>query len=178
MRSSIRLNNHMSPDISNMCHGQRYKALFHRYARYATLFLIRKQCIRWYRSGPPLSIHSLFRRYFLASPRTNAVCTTTLVILVTSTRGGGSTTEGKRSPRCGGIADRPLSCANIFFFPFLFLLFYHTHASTSSAPTFCPSSPLGFDSPLPPFFLFFSLLFVYIRFSYTSRSQKRDGNEK
>lgn len=146
MRSSICLNNHMSPDISNMCHGQRYKALFHRYARYATLFLIRKQCIRWYRSGPPLSIHSLFRRYFLASPRTNAVCTTTLVTLVTSTRGGGSTTEGKRSPRCGGVADRPLSCANIFFFPFLFLLFYHTHASTSS-PLF--------------FFLFFFLSYSY-----------------
>lgn len=125
-------------------------------------FLIRKQCIRWYRSGPPLSIHSLFRRYFLASPRTNAVCTTTLVILVT--RGGGSTTEGKRSPRCGGVADRPLSCANIFFFPFLFLLFYHTHASTSS--------PLFF------FFFFFSPIRIHSFLVYFSRSQKRDGNEK
>lgn len=64
-----------------------------------TRFLSENNVSGRYRSDPPLL--SLFRRYFLASPRTNAVCTTTLVTRDIDTRvvarpGRG----GKRSPRC------------------------------------------------------------------------------
>lgn len=151
-----------------------------------TRFLSENNVSGRYRSDPPLL--SLFRRYFLASPRTNAVCTTTLVTRDIDTRvvarpGRG----GKRSPRCvwggeggGGIADRP-SLARIFFsFLSLSLLFHRTHAATSSLRAYLlsfVSSRLRFF-PLPPFFFSPIRTVSGILLRSCIRGQKRNRSEK
>lgn len=121
--------------IYQTCHRQRYTHYFID-MREATRFLSENNV-----SGDIDQIHhhsmrpllSLFRRYFLASPGTNAVCTTTLVTRDIDTRVGGGSTTGRRVnvPRCvarrgrgGGIADRP-SLARIFFSPFSFPFFFY-----------------------------------------------------
>lgn len=121
--------------IYQTCHRQRYTHYFID-MREATRFLSENNV-----SGDIDQIHhhsmrpllSLFRRYFLASPGTNAVCTTTLVTRDIDTRVGGGSTTGRRVnvPRCvarggegDGIADRP-SLARIFFSPFSFPFFFY-----------------------------------------------------
>lgn len=167
---------HIYVYIYQTCHRQRYTHYFID-MREATRFLSENNV-----SGDIDQIHhhsmrpllSLFRRYFLASPGTNAVCTTTLVTRDIDTRVGGGSTTGRRVnvPRCvareGGEGVESLIdplLREYFFPPFLFLfsfifsLFfsYHTHAATSSAPTFCPSSPLfGLCASVSFFFFPFS----------------------
>lgn len=152
-----------------------------------TRFLSENNVSGRYRSDPPLL--SLFRRYFLASPRTNAVCTTTLVTRDIDTRvvarpGRG----GKRSPRCvwGGREGvespiDPLS-REYFFLSFPFLSFSIVRTPLPhSAPTFCPSSPLGFDFFLsPPFFFLLFVLFLvyfYVRVFVAKRETGVRNNE-
>lgn len=155
-----------------------------------TRFLSENNVSGRYRSDPPLL--SLFRRYFLASPRTNAVCTTTLVTRDIDTRvvarpGRG----GKRSPRCvwgggrGWNRRSTLSRANIFFFPFPFSPFpsYARRYLTPRLPFVLRllSASIFSSPPSPP--PFFSLLFVlflvyfYIRVFVAKRETGVRNNE-
>lgn len=133
---------------------------------------------------PPLS---LFRRYFLASPGTNAVCTTTLVTRDIDTRVV-ARAEGKRSTLCrqgDGIADRP-SLARIFFFlPFLSLFSLFSFSfflfSTIRTPLLHPRLPfvlrlLSLVSALQ--FFFFLFLFLFVLFPVYFVYSKLKGKEE
>lgn len=177
--------------IYQTCHRQRYTHYFID-MREATRFLSENNV-----SGDIDQIHhhsmrpllSLFRRYFLASPGTNAVCTTTLVTRDIDTRVGGGSTTGRRVnvPRCvarggrgGGIADRP-SLARIFFFPLFFsffLLFSLSFFPTIRTPLLHPRLPfvlrlLSLVSALQ-FLFFFLFPFLFLLFLVYSKPKGKE----
>lgn len=148
-----------------------------------TRFLSENNVSGRYRSDPPLL--SLFRRYFLASPRTNAVCTTTLVTRDIDTRvvarpGRG----GKRSPRCVWGGGRgwnrwsTLSRANIFFFPFPFSPFpsyARRYFLTPRLPFVLRLLSASIFSSPPLFFFSYSYCFWYTStFVYSWPKEKQE----
>lgn len=195
MHSSC-LNNHMFPMyiyiyIYQTCHRQRYTHYFID-MREATRFLSENNV-----SGDIDQIHhhsmrpllSLFRRYFLASPGTNAVCTTTLVTRDIDTRVGGGSTTGRRVnvPRCvareggrGWNRWSTLSCANIFFplFFSFFLLFSLSFFPTIRTPLLHPRLPfvlrlLSLVSALQ-FLFFFLFPFLFLLFLVYSKPKGKE----
>lgn len=132
---------------------------------------------------------SLFRRYFLASPGTNAVCTTTLVTRDIDTRVGGGSTTGRRVnvPRCvareggrGWNRWSTLSCANIFFplFFSFFLLFSLSFFPTIRTPLLHPRLPfvlrlLSLVSALQ-FLFFFLFPFLFLLFLVYSKPKGKE----
>lgn len=135
---------------------------------------------------------SLFRRYFLASPGTNAVCTTTLVTRDIDTRVGGGSTTGRRVnvPRCVARGGRGVESLidpllrEYFFSPFSFPFFFY-FLSLFFLPYarryFIRAYLLSFVSSLWSlrfsFFFFSFFLFSSYCFSYI-RSRKGKRNEK
>lgn len=134
---------------------------------------------------------SLFRRYFLASPGTNAVCTTTLVTRDIDTRVGGGSTTGRRVnvPRCvareggrGWNRWSTLSCANIFFplFFSFFLLFSLSFFPTIRTPLLHPRLPfvlrlLSLVSALQFLFFFFPFSFSLPTVSRIFEAERERG---